>query len=149
MSVDEHTMTTQPSYSVTVRREFIAQHFLVGGDWGRENQLNSHRYRVEARYEGTSLDRHGYLLDTATHYYGLQCDHDSADADAKGRTDRSGGDAAWSGRRLPRNCEFWMYSALRCRDDVRVQPNNTPGWRHYDDGHHHNRAASQTYTAGP
>jgi 6-pyruvoyltetrahydropterin/6-carboxytetrahydropterin synthase len=65
VSVDEHTMTTQPSYSVTVRREFIAQHFLVGGDWGRENQLNSHRYRVEARYEGTSLDRHGYLLDIA------------------------------------------------------------------------------------
>ena len=62
MSVDEHTMTTPPSYSVTVKREFIAQHFLVGGDWGRENQLNSHRYRVEARYEGTSLDRHGYLL---------------------------------------------------------------------------------------
>ena len=65
MSIDDHTMTTQPSYSVTVRREFIAQHFLVGGDWGRENQLNSHRYRVEARYEGTSLDRHGYLLDIA------------------------------------------------------------------------------------
>ena len=65
MSVDEHTMTTPPSYSVTVKREFIAQHFLVGGDWGRENQLNSHRYRVEARYEGTSLDRHGYLLDIA------------------------------------------------------------------------------------
>lgn len=53
----------QPRYSVTVRREFIAQHFLVGGDWGRENTLNSHRYRIEARYEGTSLDHHGFLLD--------------------------------------------------------------------------------------
>jgi 6-pyruvoyltetrahydropterin/6-carboxytetrahydropterin synthase len=52
-----------PFYSVTVRREFIAQHFLVGGDWGRENEVNSHRYRIEARYEGTSLDRHGFLLD--------------------------------------------------------------------------------------
>ena len=52
-----------PLYSVTVRREFIAQHFLVGGDWGRENEVNSHRYRIEARYEGTSLDRHGFLLD--------------------------------------------------------------------------------------
>ncbi|MDQ3774879.1 MAG: 6-carboxytetrahydropterin synthase, partial [Pseudomonadota bacterium] len=39
------------------------QHFLVGGDWGRENEVNSHRYRIEARYEGTSLDRHGFLLD--------------------------------------------------------------------------------------
>jgi 6-pyruvoyltetrahydropterin/6-carboxytetrahydropterin synthase len=52
-----------PFYSVTVRRAFIAQHFLVGGDWGRENEVNSHRYRIEARYEGTSLDRHGFLLD--------------------------------------------------------------------------------------
>ena len=50
-------------YSVTVRRAFIAQHFLVGGDWGRENELNSHRYEVEARYEGPSLDEHGYLVD--------------------------------------------------------------------------------------
>ena len=52
-----------PRYSVTVRRAFIAQHFLVGGDWGRENELNSHRYEVEARYEGPSLDGHGYLVD--------------------------------------------------------------------------------------
>ena len=41
-----------PLYSVTVRRAFIAQHFLVGGDWGRENEVNSHRYRIEARYKG-------------------------------------------------------------------------------------------------
>jgi 6-pyruvoyltetrahydropterin/6-carboxytetrahydropterin synthase len=53
----------QPRYSVTVRRELIAQHFLVGGDWGRENMLNSHHYRIEARYEGTSLNRYGFLLD--------------------------------------------------------------------------------------
>ena len=53
----------QPRYSVTVRRELIAQHFLVGGDWGRESMINSHQYRIEARYEGTSLDRHGFLLD--------------------------------------------------------------------------------------
>ena len=52
-----------PRYSVTVRRAFIAQHFLVGGDWGRENELNSHRYEIEARYEGPSLDEHGYLVD--------------------------------------------------------------------------------------
>jgi len=50
-------------YSVTVKRELIAQHFLVGGDWGPENDLNSHRYRIEARYEGPSLDEHGFLVD--------------------------------------------------------------------------------------
>ena len=52
-----------PRYSVTVRRDLIAQHFLVGGDWGRENELNSHRYEIEARYEGASLDEHGFLVD--------------------------------------------------------------------------------------
>lgn len=53
----------EPRYSVTVKRELIAQHFLVGGDWGRENELNSHRYEIEARYEGPSLDEHGFLVD--------------------------------------------------------------------------------------
>lgn len=53
----------EPMYSVTVKRELIAQHFLVGGDWGRENELNSHRYEIEARYEGASLDQHGFLVD--------------------------------------------------------------------------------------
>jgi 6-pyruvoyltetrahydropterin/6-carboxytetrahydropterin synthase len=63
VSTGEDITMSVPFYSVTVRRAFIAQHFLVGGDWGRENEVNSHRYRIEARYEGTSLDRHGFLLD--------------------------------------------------------------------------------------
>jgi 6-pyruvoyltetrahydropterin/6-carboxytetrahydropterin synthase len=53
----------EASYAVTVKRELIAQHFLIGGDWGRENELNSHRYEIVARYEGPRLDEHGYLLD--------------------------------------------------------------------------------------
>jgi 6-pyruvoyltetrahydropterin/6-carboxytetrahydropterin synthase len=53
----------EPMYSVIVKRELIAQHFLVGGDWGRENELNSHRYEIEARYEGASLNQHGFLVD--------------------------------------------------------------------------------------
>jgi 6-pyruvoyltetrahydropterin/6-carboxytetrahydropterin synthase len=56
-------ITHEPRYSVTVKRQLIAQHFLVGGDWGRENELNSHRYEIQARYEGSSLDRHGFLVD--------------------------------------------------------------------------------------
>jgi 6-pyruvoyltetrahydropterin/6-carboxytetrahydropterin synthase len=51
------------AYSVTVRRELIAQHYLIGGDFGPENDLNSHRYRIEARYEGPELDAHGFLVD--------------------------------------------------------------------------------------
>jgi len=52
-------------YTVGVLRDFVAQHFLFGGDWGRENQLHSHHYRMEAIFEGDQLDRHGYLLDIA------------------------------------------------------------------------------------
>jgi 6-pyruvoyltetrahydropterin/6-carboxytetrahydropterin synthase len=50
-------------YSVAVGREFTAQHYLVGGDWGAENQWHSHHYRVEVRLEGRTLDGHGYLVD--------------------------------------------------------------------------------------
>jgi 6-pyruvoyltetrahydropterin/6-carboxytetrahydropterin synthase len=54
-----------PTYTVGILRQFTAQHFLIGGDWGRENAWHSHPYRVEAIFEGESLDRHGYLIDIA------------------------------------------------------------------------------------
>ena len=50
-------------YTVAVKRDFVAQHFLVGGDWGAENQKHSHHYVVELQLEGDRLDRHGYLVD--------------------------------------------------------------------------------------
>ena len=50
-------------YTVAVRRDFIAQHYLVGGDWGPENQRHSHTYSLELQLEGKSLDVHGYLVD--------------------------------------------------------------------------------------
>ena len=52
-------------FTVGILRDFVAQHFLIGGDWGRENQPHSHHYRMEAIFEGDRLDRHGYLLDIA------------------------------------------------------------------------------------
>jgi 6-pyruvoyltetrahydropterin/6-carboxytetrahydropterin synthase len=52
-------------YTVGVIRDFVAQHFLFGGDWGRENQLHSHPYKMEVIFAGPNLDRHGYLLDIA------------------------------------------------------------------------------------
>jgi len=52
-------------YSVGVLRDFIASHFLFGGDWGRENQPHAHHYRLETIFAGDELDRHGYLLDIA------------------------------------------------------------------------------------
>ena len=50
-------------YSVTVRTDFIAQHFLIGGDWGPENERNSHHYVLELQLDGPQLDQHGYLVD--------------------------------------------------------------------------------------
>jgi 6-pyruvoyltetrahydropterin/6-carboxytetrahydropterin synthase len=50
-------------YTVAVTRDFVAQHFLIGGDWGAENERHSHHYRVEVQLEGLSLNQHGYLVD--------------------------------------------------------------------------------------
>lgn len=50
-------------YTLGVRREFIARHFLIGGDWGPENYPNSHHYVLELQLEGQELDQHGYLVD--------------------------------------------------------------------------------------
>ena len=50
-------------YTVSVKRNFVAEHFLIGGDWGPENQAHSHDYQVEVQLEGATLDRHSYLVD--------------------------------------------------------------------------------------
>ena len=50
-------------YTVAVKRDFVAQHYLIGGDWGAENEWHSHHYAVEIQLHGQSLDRHGYLVD--------------------------------------------------------------------------------------
>lgn len=56
-------MSSKESYAVAVRRDFAARHFLIGGDWGAENELHEHHYQVEIRLQGRQLDRHGYLID--------------------------------------------------------------------------------------
>ena len=50
-------------YTVAVKTDFSAQHFLVGGDWGVENQKHTHHYEIEVLTEGDRLNEHGYLLD--------------------------------------------------------------------------------------
>jgi len=50
-------------YAVAITRDFIAQHHLIGGDWGEENQDHSHHYKLELRVEGEKLDQHGFLVD--------------------------------------------------------------------------------------
>jgi len=50
-------------YTVAVKRDFVAQHSLIGGDWGAENDWHSHHYQVEVQLQGPTLDQHGYLVD--------------------------------------------------------------------------------------
>lgn len=63
-------------------RPFRAFHYLVGGDWGAENQLHSHDYRVEWTLGGPLLDHHGYLLDLVA----VEALLDAAVAEVKDRT---------------------------------------------------------------
>ncbi len=50
-------------YTVTVKRKFIARHYLIGGDWGDENNSHAHHYVIEVMLKGPNLDQHGYLTD--------------------------------------------------------------------------------------
>lgn len=50
-------------YTVTVRRDFVAQHFLTVPDPGPEGDLHSHRYTAEVRLAGPDLNQYGYLAD--------------------------------------------------------------------------------------
>jgi len=50
-------------YQLSITRDFIARHRLVGADWGPENEAHSHRYRAEILVEGRELDEHGFLVD--------------------------------------------------------------------------------------
>jgi 6-pyruvoyltetrahydropterin/6-carboxytetrahydropterin synthase len=50
-------------YTLNLGRAFEARHYLVGGDWGPENDPHGHAYRVEVRLEAEELDRHGYIVD--------------------------------------------------------------------------------------
>ena len=69
-------------YTVAVKRDFVAQHLLVGGDWGAENQKHSHHYKVELQLEGVTLDEHGYLVDIVN----IEANLDALVADYRDKT---------------------------------------------------------------
>jgi 6-pyruvoyltetrahydropterin/6-carboxytetrahydropterin synthase len=50
-------------YTISVKRDFTAYHYLIGGNWGAENERHAHQYAIELRLEGEQLDQHGYLVD--------------------------------------------------------------------------------------
>ena len=50
-------------YTLSLQRKFVAQHHLIGGDWGDENSPHTHSYLLDLRLEGETLNEHGYLVD--------------------------------------------------------------------------------------
>ena len=50
-------------YTVTVTRDFVAQHFLTVPNCGPENEWHSHRYAAEVECRGEELNEYGYLVD--------------------------------------------------------------------------------------
>jgi 6-pyruvoyltetrahydropterin/6-carboxytetrahydropterin synthase len=50
-------------FRVGVLQDFVAQHYLVGGDFGPEGSPHSHHYRVELTVAGERLDGQGFLVD--------------------------------------------------------------------------------------
>jgi 6-pyruvoyltetrahydropterin/6-carboxytetrahydropterin synthase len=50
-------------YRLAITRDFIAQHYLIGGDWGAENVKHSHHYKLQVQLRGAALNQHGYLVD--------------------------------------------------------------------------------------
>ncbi len=50
-------------YELGVQKNFIAQHFLMGGDFGSENNPHSHAYRLEVICSARKTDQHNYLID--------------------------------------------------------------------------------------
>ncbi|NEU57819.1 6-carboxytetrahydropterin synthase [Halorussus sp. MSC15.2] len=50
-------------YTVTVQRDFVAQHFLTVPDPGPEGDLHSHHYTATVELAGERLNEYGYLAD--------------------------------------------------------------------------------------
>lgn len=50
-------------YTVSVRRPFIAQHFLTVPNPGPEGTLHSHQFTAVVEFEGEQLNEYGYLVD--------------------------------------------------------------------------------------
>lgn len=50
-------------YTLCLKKDFSARHYLIGGDWGDENNPHAHDYKLELRLSAAELDQHEYLVD--------------------------------------------------------------------------------------
>ena len=57
------TRTDDMAYELTVKRDFVAHHFLTVPNPGPEGDVHSHHFVLEVRFAGPSLDEYGYLVD--------------------------------------------------------------------------------------
>jgi len=51
------------TFRLGLRKAFRAEHALVGGHWGAENQRHAHDYVWEVQLRTSGLDEHGFLVD--------------------------------------------------------------------------------------
>ena len=61
-TTDAPTPPTEP-HRLTVRREFIAQHYLTVPDPGPEGEVHSHDFTAEVEFAAPELGEYGYLVD--------------------------------------------------------------------------------------
>lgn len=50
-------------HCLMLQKNFIAQHFLIGKDFGAENLRHSHHYSFELEIESKYLDQYNFLID--------------------------------------------------------------------------------------
>ena len=51
------------SYTVAIKQDLVAQHYLIGEASESEKRTHSHRYQVEVQLDGRALNEQGYLVD--------------------------------------------------------------------------------------
>lgn len=60
---DEHAPSPTEPHRLTVRRQFIAQHYLTVPDPGPEGEVHSHEFTAEVEFAAPELGDYGYLVD--------------------------------------------------------------------------------------
>jgi 6-pyruvoyltetrahydropterin/6-carboxytetrahydropterin synthase len=50
-------------FTVTVVKDFVAQHYLIVPNPGPEGDPHSHHYEVELEFRGSELNQYDYLVD--------------------------------------------------------------------------------------
>ena len=61
--IHDTEQTPHPRYAIAIRRDFTAQHYLLGDAVDSEKVPHSHHYGVEVQVAGSDLNEDGYLVD--------------------------------------------------------------------------------------